>query len=150
FEDSQGGVWVATFAEDRNGLSRVDSASGAVHTFGAADGLPDPLRLTVYAIAEDRSGQVWVGLDEGLLLRFRDGRFATVLADAIAGDVAGKGELQSLLVDARGRLWIASAKAGLGRIDRPEADSPRVTWYGTAQGLVSDTTWALAAHGGDV
>ncbi len=148
FEDSLGGVWIATYAEPGNGISRVDPKSGRVQTYGSADGLPGDLPI-LHAFAEDRSGQMWVGLEQGLLLRQRAGRFETILSDTTREGRplnAGAGQLRALLVDTKGRLWIASTAAGLGRIDDPRADHPKARWYGKAQDLSSDTVWSIAEH----
>ena len=41
FEDSRGGIWVATYAEGANGLARIDPVTGAVRVFGPPDGFQD-------------------------------------------------------------------------------------------------------------
>jgi ligand-binding sensor domain-containing protein/signal transduction histidine kinase len=152
FEDSGGGVWVSTFAESGSGLARVDPATDSLHVFSSRDGLPALLPI-VHAFAEDHAGGIWIGLDEGRLLRYRDGRFAEILAHdrpmSAATDVRPEDEVRSLIVDRRGRLWVASTTAGLGRIDDPEAERPNVRWYGTDQGLSSNTAWMLVADGPD-
>jgi signal transduction histidine kinase len=54
-------------------------------------------------------------------------------------------------VDGQQRLWIASTVSGLGRIDDLQAASPRVTWYGTREGLSSNTAWVVVEHtSGDI
>ncbi len=80
FEDSLGGVWIATYAEHGNGISRVDPTRGRVRTYGQDDGLPNTLPI-VHSFGEDRAGQIWIGLEQGLLLRYREGRFETILSD---------------------------------------------------------------------
>jgi signal transduction histidine kinase len=52
--------------------------------------------------------------------------------------------LRDLHVDRAGRLWIASASGGLGRIDDPAAPTPRVDRYTLKDGLASQTIWAIA------
>jgi signal transduction histidine kinase/ligand-binding sensor domain-containing protein len=143
FEDAQGGIWVATFAEPGNGLSRVEPDSGRVTTFGVDQGLPADLPL-VYALADDRRGGIWVGLEHGLL-RYRHGRFEVVLP-AADGSTPATGQVRSLLVDRQGELWMGTTGAGLGRIAHPDSDRPAASWFGTAQGLSNDTIWTVVEH----
>jgi signal transduction histidine kinase/ligand-binding sensor domain-containing protein len=146
FEDTAGGIWVATFAEDRAGLARVEPETGSLHVFGAREGLPADLTL-VHAFAEDGAGRIWIGLELGRLLRYRAGRFEEIPVQGPgSGPHVSAEYFASLLVDRRGRLWIASSVAGLGRVDDPGAAVPAIRWFGTAQGLSSDTAWALAEH----
>lgn len=147
FEDSSGGVWASTFAENGNGLVRIDVETGRLHTFGEADGLPADLPQA-HSFAQDRSGNVWIGCESGVLLRYREGRFEPIPIHSSEESPTGafNEHLRSLLVDRRGRLWIASALAGVGRIDDPAATSPRVRWYDARQGLSSNTAWMLLEH----
>ncbi len=144
YEDRAGGIWAATFSDEGgNGLVRIDPMSTSVRTFGSREGLPADLPIT-HAFAEDTDGNLWIGLEHGLLLRYRDERFEVIpLGAAPATPRLTSEHLRALLVDRRGRLWIASTVAGLGRIDRPTSAHPVVRWYGTAQGLSSDTAWVL-------
>jgi signal transduction histidine kinase/ligand-binding sensor domain-containing protein len=150
FEDSIGGIWVATFDENGdNGLARIDSTNGVLRRFRVSDGLPQDLPI-VHAFAEDRTGSIWIGLETGRLLRYRAGRFDDVpVHDPGSGPVrpgASSEHLRSLLVDRTGRLWIASTVSGVGRMDDPQAASPNVKWLGMKQGLSSDLAWMLVEH----
>jgi ligand-binding sensor domain-containing protein/signal transduction histidine kinase len=143
FEDSRSGIWVATYAEGANGLARIDIVTGAVRVFGPQDGFPTD-RSFALALAEDRSGAVWIGFDDGHLLRYRR-RFEEIpLRHRRAGErPPSYDKVSAILVDRAGRLWIASTDQGLGRVDQPHADAPTITWYGTAQGMSSNTASAL-------
>lgn len=57
--DADGRLWVGT----DNGLDLLDPRSGAVRTFGVADGLPD---ATILGILQDAAGDVWVSTGKGL------------------------------------------------------------------------------------
>ena len=143
FEDSRGGIWVATYAEGACGLARIDPDTRAARVFGPPDGFHENLPL-VHALAEDGFGAVWVGFDEGRLLRYRD-RFEEV---PLRGPPSGQGSpvrgtVRSILGDRRGRVWLTSTVYGLGRIDDPRAAVPAIRWYGKAEGLSSDTAWML-------
>ena len=143
FEDSRDGIWVATFAEDANGLARIDLSTGRVRVFGSNDGFANDLPYAL-AFAEDRSGAIWIGFNEGRLLRYRH-RFEEIpLQHRQPGQRFPTYEaVGSILADRRGRVWIASSAQGLGRIDNPRADVPTIKWYGNSHGLSSDTAWML-------
>jgi len=66
--DSHGTVWV-TMAN--RGLYAIDPAAGQVRDYGAAEGLTDP---RVQSMAEDASGDLWLGTANGLFryIRSRD------------------------------------------------------------------------------
>ena len=141
FEDSKGGIWVATSSEERAGLARIDPVTGAARVFGSQDGFADNLPLA-HALAEDRSGAVWIGFNEGRLLRYRN-RFENI---PLGGSQLGspiRGAVRSILADRQGRVWLTSTTYGLGRIDDPRAVVPAIRWYGKADGLSSDTAWML-------
>jgi ligand-binding sensor domain-containing protein/signal transduction histidine kinase len=137
FEDSRGDLWMSTFTDTRGGLCRRTRATGRIQCFGLADGMPAQAP-TAYAFAEDRQGRVWVAFQDGYLARC-DTRCTFVMRD---NDTLG-GVLRDLHVDRAGRLWIASASGGLGRIDDPAAPTPRVERYTLADGLASQTIWAI-------
>ncbi|HEV8145502.1 MAG TPA: two-component regulator propeller domain-containing protein, partial [Bryobacteraceae bacterium] len=136
FADSRGGIWVSTRCA-RNRISYWDRSAQELRYFSSASGAPEQLAVS---FAEDRAGNIWIGLDEGGVLRYRRGHFTAIgPADGIpAGYVA------ALYVDHAGRLWIASANGGLGRIDSPEAEQPRVVSYTIAQGLSSNSVFSIA------
>jgi len=143
FEDSRGGIWVATYAESANGLARIDPVTGAARVFGPQDGLQDNLP-PAQALAEDRLGAVWFGFDAGLVLRYRD-RFEEIpVRDLQPGQGPRTyGTVRSILADRQGRVWIGSTVHGLGRIDDPAAAAPAVHWYSKAEGLSSETVWQI-------
>jgi ligand-binding sensor domain-containing protein len=142
FEDSRGGIWVATYGADARGLARIDPVTGAARVFGPRDGFQDD--LLTHALAEDRFGAVWVGFNEGRLLRYRDKFDEIPLRYPQPGQgPTVPGTVRSILADRQGRVWLASTAHGLGRIDDPRAEVPAIRWYGKADGLSSDTAWML-------
>lgn len=136
FEDSRGGVWVGTV--DTPVLARWEPRSGRFHAMGEREGYHTPNPPASFA--EDRAGGLWVGLFWNGLARYRNGRwqmFAT--ADGVPA-----GTVWAIICDHRGRVWIASSKSGLSRVDDPAADKARFVPYTTRQGLSSDLLWSLA------
>jgi signal transduction histidine kinase/ligand-binding sensor domain-containing protein len=137
FEDSGGTIWVSRRAISANALFRKDPGSERFESLEHVPGLPslqqDP--NSAAAFAEDRAGQIWIGMLDGGLVRFRKGRFEQFPPTR---------GVRALLVDRRGRLWVGTRREGLLRIDEPAAERPALSAYTMAQGLASNTVHALA------
>jgi len=140
FADSHNGIWIGTIGlGTEDGLAYWDRQSEHIHAFSEADGLP--AKPVPTAITEDRGGNIWAGLYHGGVARYHHGRF-TVYGER--DDVVGIAE--SVFVDSRGRLWIGTTRS-LIRIDDPTEEQPRLTVYGTAQGLSSSDVSGLTEDG---
>src|SRR5262245_41077478 len=113
FEDSRGDLWMSTDANVHNRLVRWERATETFHLYAEADGLPPP--NPPLAFCEDRAGNLWIGFSEGGVARYHGGRFTLFTAS----DGWPTGMITSLFLDQSGRLWVASNKSGLGRIDDP-------------------------------
>jgi ligand-binding sensor domain-containing protein/signal transduction histidine kinase len=138
FEDSRGDIWFAARATAVRYLTRWISATGQLET------LPHPKRRDVSpevprAFAEDHRGAIWIGFEDGGLARFHEGR----LTSFSPSDQAPP-EVIDLHVDRSGRLWIASASAGLSVLEDPSADRLVLRRYTTAQGLSTNSILCLA------
>ncbi len=95
------------------------------------EGLP---QITVWAIAQDTRGYLWLGTEEGLA-RFDGVRFE-IFDRRTTPELPGN-LIQALAADPEGGLWIGTHR-GLARL----ADG-RLTAYGSADGLVHETIFAL-------
>lgn len=135
FEDSRRNVWIGTVGTgERDGLAMWDRRTGRMRAFSGADGLPaHPLPT---GFAEDRSGDVWIGLFHGGVARHRGGRFEYFPEKEVAGFV------RTLFLDSAGRLWIGTS-LGLVCVEDPTSDRPRFARYGTAHGLSSSDIGAI-------
>jgi ligand-binding sensor domain-containing protein/two-component sensor histidine kinase len=137
FEDSQNGIWISSIGPV-NGLARWDSAAGTPHDLSYQTGLPRPNEDVARAFAEDRAGSIWIGFSSGLA-RYRQGSFTffTTAEGLPSGGIA------QIYLDHANRLWLASARSGLIRVDEPQAERPVFVTYTTAQGLSSDLTTSV-------
>jgi signal transduction histidine kinase/ligand-binding sensor domain-containing protein len=135
FEDSRGGIWASTYGA----LIRWDRETESLQDLGRTNGPPEQL---VSAFADDRAGNIWLGLggDGEGVVRYRNGRFR----EYHPSDGVPAGYVSALYVDHAGRLWIASAYGGLGRVDSPDALRPSFVSYTTAHGLSSNSVFSIA------
>lgn len=130
-EGSDGALWVGT----TSGLSRLQN--GTWTSFSRKDGLSSESMRSLHAEAD---GTVWIGTSGGGLVRYRNGRFASVTArQGLYDDV-----VFAILDDGAGRFWM-SCNRGIFRVDRQELDdffdgrrsSVTSVAYGEADGMQS-------------
>ena len=133
FEDSRGDVWIGSISPSLNGLTRWKRSKQALHTFTDAEGLPSTNVLPT-AFAEDRAGNVWVGLHLAGLVRYDSKRFTVFNGN----DGAPRGWILAIYCDHSGRLWVSGGQDGVSRIDDPKAAHPAFVHYTVAEGLSSN------------
>jgi len=106
--DHAGRLWIST----TTGLWRL--APGDTQHFGRREGLPaDHLRQ----LHEDRDRTLWIGTYGAGLVRYRDGKFATLdRRHGLIEDV-----VSTVLEDDAGNLWLGG-NAGIQRIARAQAN----------------------------
>jgi hypothetical protein len=134
FEDSSGDVWVACMYP-QVALTRWSRKSDEFHTFGPAENWDAKTMITV--IREPHPGEIWAITTQGFS-RFRNGRFEAFPLGENAGSV------QDALFDPVGRMWLATARAGLLRCDHPQAPHPVFQPYTVKEGLLANSVRSLA------
>ena len=140
FEDSRGDIWISSYNPPVM-LTRWERSTGTFHRYAEADGLPPSNWSNVFA--EDVSGQVWLGLHNGGLARYRQGRFEQFdESDGVPG-----GMIQGLHADRAGSLWVASSGEGAVRIDDPGGPNPSFRSFSVADGLSSNNARSFAQDG---
>jgi signal transduction histidine kinase len=138
FEDSRQRIWISIVDSAGNDLALWDQQTQALQKINGPANLPSFHDDLVRSFGEDHAGNVWVGFNTGLA-RFRDGAFTFFTAK----DGLPSGAFTDIFTDHAGRLWIASARSGLVRVDDPAATRPAFTSYTTAQGLSGDVVLAI-------
>jgi len=133
FEDSRGDVWIATLSAA--GVARWDRATDRLVP------IADLPAVGANAFAEDATGALWIGYDDGRLARLPDRTTAALRIFDAADGLSGR-SIQAMVFDHLGRLWIATI-AGVVRIDHPSADHPTTVRYTIATGLQTDQTNAI-------
>ncbi len=137
--DSRGDVWFSLISASRNGFFRWDGATAKMHDMAGAPGYP-PIRDSLpRAFGEDRGGTIWVGFDNGVA-RYRNGVFTVFTSK----DGLPAGSIVDIHIDSSGRLWLASSRGGLIRVDNPEAERPAFMRYTTADGLSGNSIEIIA------
>ena len=139
FEDSRGDVWISTTSATAIGLARWERLSKRVRDLSHADGLPSLRDNLPRSFGEDRAGNVWIGFSSGLA-RDAHGKF-TFFTEA---DGLPPGPIVDIHVDGSSRLWLASARSGLVRVDDAGGNRPVFVNYTTAQGLSSNNVEIIA------
>lgn len=132
FEDSRGDIWASTAGP--NALARWERKTGTFQRdLANKDGLPSPVDNLARSFGEDSGGDVWIGFNTGVA-RFRKEQFTFFSAN----EGMPAGAIQYIYSDRKGRLWLASARSGLIRVDDPTAERPTFHSYTTTQGLSSN------------
>ena len=110
------------------------------HTLDAADGLPSS---TVWKLAQDHAGYIWIGTSDGLArydgVGFRVYRHDAADAASLAGD-----DVTALFVDRDDRLWCGGEDAGLNLLDRRRRDFRHFSHVaGAVTSLSNNDVWAI-------
>jgi ligand-binding sensor domain-containing protein len=134
-EDARGDLWIAT--DGPHGLARWQRRTNTFHHY------PEATRDEHYvaSIGEDAAGRVWIGLSGHAGVGRFDGDRLTRFTPR---DGVPAGLITNFLRDSAGRMWAATDRAGIFRIDRPDAARPAFVSYTTAQGLSSNAANAIA------
>jgi signal transduction histidine kinase/ligand-binding sensor domain-containing protein len=129
FRDSRGRIWTGLFDPERP-LERLERG---VFTAFPRTSVPS----TPTAFAEDRAGNVWIGLYTGGLLRVRDDRLEKI-------EGGPQGLVRDLELDSRGGLWVGTA-SGLARIADPAAPANRLAFrrWSREDGLASNSGYCM-------
>lgn len=126
-------------------MSRLMSGQ-PIRQIGSNQGLEHP---SVYAIAEDEIGFVWLGTRDGLY-RFNDG-ITTKVNFLDSTDVRRTTNVQSLCVSKDSILWVGLQQGGIVTLDlstlrpRPDRRTPQLPIMSTVVSLYEDseqTLWA--------
>jgi ligand-binding sensor domain-containing protein/signal transduction histidine kinase len=120
FESRKGQLWAGT----GNGLGRWDGQSWKLFT--TSDGLSEN---TVNAIAEDATGNLWIGTENGGVNYFNGEKFVSYqVTNGLPGN-----DISCLYLDSDGVLWAGTSGHGLARYVKGEWQR-----FSTSDGLASN------------
>lgn len=135
FDDSRGDIWISAFGD--KALARWSRATGKIT---ALDGVGTRAPT---AFAEDRDGNIWMGLYGGGLARYREGKLEVFDGYKDLPD----DPVEALHVDRSGRLWIGLSPGGLVCVDDPAADEPVVRHPIASEGLSEHAVLSIVEDG---
>jgi signal transduction histidine kinase/ligand-binding sensor domain-containing protein len=139
FEDSRGVIWLSESNFESTIIARWNPVSETTEIVWR-DSSPNHYKREPSSFAEDRAGQIWVGLSgQGGLLRWRRDHFESLTSE----DGVPPGEVTDLYVDRSGHLWIASGSGGLGMLADSTADRPTIRAYDRSRGLTTNEVWCV-------
>ena len=124
YEDERGQLWIGT-----DGAGVLRKSGEGVHPFTQADGLADD---SVFAIAGDGHGNVWIGTQKGLTETHVDQSRPTPVT------AVGKTAVHALQVDREGNLWVGTYGSGLFAYE-----AERWNRFTTKDGLTSNAISCL-------
>src|ERR1700733_985107 len=135
------GILVLAALSPAFGLDPTRTLTQYVHRiWQGQQGLP---QATIYSIVQTHDGYLWLGSQTGLI-RFDGVRFETL--ENIRHSTPPNLWIRSAMEDANHALWIATADAGIFRMD-----GESIAHYSKAEGLSSDSITCLAtAKNGDI
>ncbi|HEY6985979.1 MAG TPA: two-component regulator propeller domain-containing protein [Rhodanobacteraceae bacterium] len=110
-------------------------------TTSVAGGLPSS---TVYKLAQDRDGFIWMGTLDGLA-RYDGVSFRLFRNDPVEPRSIGGNNITTLLIDSKGRVWCGGDASGLNQLEPDGEHFHR--WRHVPNDLKtlgSDDVWALA------
>jgi ligand-binding sensor domain-containing protein/two-component sensor histidine kinase len=100
-EDRKGNIWIGT---DR-GLSRIKGDDIISYKYGNSSSE----NLNITALALESGGGLWIGCFDGRLFKLSDNKFIPYVNDTQA-------EIESILEDSDGNVWVGSSLSGLNRV----------------------------------
>lgn len=122
-----GHLWLGT----QEGLVRFDGIDFTVFDRSRVKNLSSHV---ISVLLEDRSGVLWLGIEQGGLARYENGTFQQfTVADGLP-----PGGVRALFEDRDGNIWIGTVGGGLSRYD-----GSSFTRYTTEQGLGGDVVLAI-------
>jgi ligand-binding sensor domain-containing protein/signal transduction histidine kinase len=134
-----GTIW----AGSRQSLHRVDPQTLTMRTWQVDTADPAQLAGRVYALMEDKRGNLWVGTENGLdRLNRATGVFEHYRHDAARRDSLSHNRVHNLYQDEQERIWIGTA-AGLTMARLGEDGQPRFKVYPSADGRAPDPVGAI-------
>ena len=121
------------------------AATPYFRTLDAADGLPSS---TVWKIAQDRDGYIWVGTADGLA-RYDGVDFRVYRNDPNDATSLSGADVTALFVDRDNRIWCGGEDAGLNLLDARRMGFRHFRHAaGNPASLAGDDVWAIAQDAG--
>lgn len=145
-QDNQGFLWFAT----QDGLNRYDGYEFKIFKAdpGNLDGLNDN---TLYSIARDAAGSIWIGTNAGGLNRYdpQTGRFAHYVSNPADPRSISQNSVSFAYVGRDGLVWAGTSGAGLNVLDPATGQFRRFEHDPADPTSMADGTVTAIAEDGD-
>jgi ligand-binding sensor domain-containing protein/two-component sensor histidine kinase len=141
YEDSRGDVWISSSSEKGNGFFKWERAGEILLDVWQTPGLAAEKNDLVSSFAEDRNGNLWIGFYYGGVARLS---ISTGRAEVFGEpDGVPKSSINHIYLDRTGRIWLATARDGLLRVENSASSRPNFVKLTAADGLSSNRTFAV-------
>ena len=136
YEDSRGDIWIGTISRNLETVYRWSRSTRTFECFSSAAIVGVMVAPT--AFLDDGAGSMWVGFYDGQIGQYRNGVWKCLI------DCAGtNGNVNAMFLDSHGRLWIATLRQGVLRLDHPTTNERVSMHFTTENGLASDRAFAV-------
>ncbi|KAG9607556.1 hypothetical protein KCV01_g5013, partial [Aureobasidium melanogenum] len=105
--------WIAT----EGGIDRIDVSTDTITRESGHPGDAHDMLARTFVVAEDTSGNLWAGANNGLFVRHSGGRFERVVSNDPAIDEMLHDQVWAIRQDSKGRIWIGTGQSGAFYID---------------------------------
>lgn len=134
--DAGRNIWISTIGGNSRTIAhRLSRETGKITMF---DVVEKSLDSAATAFADGSDGSVWLGLYNGGLIRYKDGKISRFTS----ADGVPSGFVRDLFVDSKQRLWICTSIGGVGRVDDILSEKLRISSMTVRDGLSSDQVTA--------
>lgn len=127
-KDSQNTLWVGTFT---GGLTKYD-INRRVTTYPIISEDKN-FKNMIFAIAEDKDGDIWFGTPNGLFVK----RAGSPKIEQIANKELLNNFIYSIYIDQRGEIWLGGRTRGLWRYNKEEGSVKRVKNNELSSGFIA-------------
>ena len=117
--DKQGNLWLCTHSK---GLEKVSFADRQFHINSFRDSKSQSLMNNVRAVYQDKDGDLWIGMKNGLLYVYDRHHhckgYLTAQGNIALQGIPMKGVAYSIMQDKQGVLWIGTRGEGLIKVEK--------------------------------
>lgn len=140
-EDLKGRIWIGTFDEGLNVAVTENNTIRLSHAGSVFKNYPKELFNKIRHLALDKSGNVWIGTTNGLLVfdAARAGRYKTYNKEPYDNTSLGDNDVQFIFRDSKDRMWLSTSGGGFNlAVGEQPLYSLKFKSYTTKDGLPND------------